>query len=88
MEPNPPDKDLSYTITESMGSTLGEVSFPALVKKEVPDNLEDLITQHSPECELRVHITNIVSLQHTNQSPASTEDYSTYSTIVGGVKTP
>ena len=60
-----------------LGSEVSEVTFTVPVKQEVPDNLEDLITQHSPECELRVHITNIVSLQHNSQSPPSTEDYST-----------
>ena len=81
--------NLNCTITESMGSALGEVMFPApIVKHEHADNLKDLITQHSPQCELHMHITNIVSLQHPNESPASTENYSTDSTIIGGVCTP
>ena len=72
-----------------MGSALGEVTFPApVIKHEIPDNVEDIITQHSPQCELHVHITNIVSLHQHNESPASTENYSTDSTLIGGVITP
>ena len=87
-EPNDPP-DVTYTITESMGSTLGEITFQdPNVKTEVVETAEEIITQHSPQCELRMHITNIVSLQQPSRSPASMMEYSTDSTILRGIVMP
>ena len=87
-KPNDPP-DVTYTITESMGSTLGEITFQdPNVKTEAIETAEEIITQHSPQCELHMHITNIVSLQQPSMSPASTIEYSTDSTILRGIVTP
>ena len=88
LEPNNPP-GVAYTITESMGSTLGEITFQdPNVKTELTETAEEIIAQHSPQCELRMHISNIVSLQQPSRSPASTMEYSTDSTILRGIVSP
>ena len=81
-----------YTITESMGSSLGEISFPSsdrkiTVKQEPVETVGDILMHHSPECQLCVQITNIISLSGANRIPMPTDGDSTDSTVLGGIQT-
>ena len=58
------------------------------VKEEQQETVGDVLTYHSPKCELRVQIANIMSLNPGEESPSTTLEYSTDSTVMGGITTP
>ena len=53
------------------------------IKKEPAESYSKILTSHSPNCELWMQITNIISLRG-EESPTDTAEYSTDSTILGG----
>ena len=57
------------------------------IKREPVESVSEILTSHSPECELRMQITNIISLRG-DHSPTDTAEYSTDSTIMEGTLTP
>ena len=63
------------------------MSFQTSVKTEPIETIWEILDTHSPDCELHMQITNIVSLRSGSHSPTITEDYSTDSTIIAGVIT-
>ena len=78
-------------VSMDTGSIIGEVTTVKTekeIKAEPEEIINDILTKHSPQCQLRVQITNIVSLQSASNSPPTTDSYSTESTIVGGTITP
>ena len=52
----------SFTLTESLGSNLGEIVFPVPVKQKMAETVENILTTHSPTCQLRLQITDIYSI--------------------------
>ena len=58
VEPDVLDQNMMFTITESMGSALGEISFPSTIKDEPTDTVGQVLTTHSPTCELRCGLEN------------------------------
>ena len=58
----------SFALTESLGSSLGEIIFPAPVKQEITETAEtvqDIISTHSPTCQLCLRITDTFSMRNT-----------------------
>ena len=89
-EPKVESTTTGYVLNETLGSSLGEIMFPAPnyeVKTEPPEYEEtvgDILTKHSPGCKLRVEITNIVSLASHTGEATSDAQYSSDSTIILG----
>ena len=87
VEPDIIDQNTIFTLTESMGSNLGEISFPATVKDELPEAVQQVLSTHSPTCQLRcgieTRLDSLASMQsETNeQEPSPTEGYSLEYTI-------
>ena len=84
--------DPTYIITSAnMSVLIGEytsVKTEGEIKTKPLDNIRDILSQHSPECQLRMQIGNIVSLRNTSRTPTQIDGFSTESTIVCSVKTP
>ena len=57
------------------------------IKCEPAESMTEILDSHSPQCKLRMQITNIISLRQ-EYSPTDNTEYSTDSTIVGGILTP
>ena len=66
VEPTDNGAITSFAITESLGSTLGEIVFPVPVKQELPDSEWNIISTHSPTYQLRLQIANTYSLNAGN----------------------
>ena len=76
----------SLALTESLGSSLGEIIFPAPVKQEITETAEtvqNIISTHSPTCQLHLRITNTLSMRNmsdanptTNTAPDKDLDWS------------
>ena len=56
----------SFALTESLGSNLGEIVFPVPIKQELPESAGNIISTHSPTCQLRLQISDIYSLPANN----------------------
>ena len=70
----PPDDGniSSFALTESLGSNLGEIVFPAPVKQEPLEILRTIISSHSPTCQLWIKITDTYTVKNnsgTNMAP-------------------
>ena len=82
VEPDIIDRNTVFTLTESMGSNLGEISFPSTVKDELSEMVEQVLSTHSPSCQLRCGIeSRLESLARiqkdlNEQEPSPTESYS------------
>ena len=96
-----PDYFLEQSVSPSMNLTqdtntsiIGEYSITNQVKQEPQIKTEpelkvgSVLAEHSPSCQLKLQISNIISVQNPPKTPMSTEDYSTDSTIQGGIITP
>ena len=68
VEPSEEGNISSYALTESLGSNLGEIVFPAPVKQEPPETLEKIISSHSGTCQLRIQITDTYSVKNGSSS--------------------
>ena len=78
-KPEPVEKayTTSFALTESLGSSLGEIFFPAPVKQETPETVQNIISTHSPTCQLCLRITDTYSMKDklgTNLSPNTAPD--------------
>ena len=73
---------------------IGEYSVTDPVKRETEIKAEpletvgDILTDHSLQCQLRIQISNIISIQGSTRTPTPTDEYSMDSTIQGGIVTP
>ena len=56
----------SFALMESLGSSLGEIIFPAPVKQETPEAVQKTISTHSPTYQLCLQITDVDSMAATN----------------------
>ena len=71
---DPDSANTNYILNETIGSSMGEIVFPApVVKTETPatviqDNVNSILTEHSPQCQLRLQISNITSIRSTTQN--------------------
>ena len=87
VEPDIIDQNTVFTLTESMGSNLGEISFPSTVKDELTETVEQVLSTHSPTCQLccgiETRLESLASMQReTNeQEPSPTEGYSSEEAI-------
>ena len=83
VEPGPSEEGTLFTLTESLGSTLGEITFPMPVKAEPSETVREVLSTHSPQCQLLIHVRDYMSQQHPEfSSETPTEDYSTDDTIL------
>ena len=83
VEPGLSEEGTLFTLTESIGSTLGEITFPMPVKAEPSETVREVLSTHSPQCQLRIHVRDHMSQQHPEfSSETPTEDYSTDDTIL------
>ena len=89
IEPDVLDQNTMFMVTESMGSHLGEISFPSIIKDEPVETLEEVLTTHTPSCQLRCGLeqqlktlTSTHSGSSTEPEPSQTMDYSSDETIV------
>ena len=89
-EPKTESPMTGYVLNETLGSSLGEITFPAPgyhVKIEPPEYEEtvgDILTKHSPGCKLRVEISNIVSLaSHTGEVTLDVQSSSSSTILLG-----
>ena len=89
VEPEVLDKNTMFTITESMGSSLGEISFPSVIKDEPDETVGQVLTTHSPSCQLRCglehHLQTMLgthSESTTEPEPSQTMEYSSDETIL------
>ena len=83
VEPGPSEEGTFFTLTESLGSTLGEITFPVPVKAEPSETVSEILTTHSLQCQLCTHVRDYMSQQHPDfSSEIPTEDYSTDDTIL------
>ena len=79
---------------DTTSSVIGEYSVTGQVKQEPEIKNEPImtvgsvLTENSPHCQLRIQISNIISVQNPSRTPMPTDDYSTDSTIQGGIVTP
>ena len=62
VEPQDKGNISPFALTESLGSNLGEIVFPVPIKQEMPKTVENILTTHSPTCQLRLQITDIYSI--------------------------
>ena len=88
VEPEVLDQNTMFTITESMGSALGEISFPSTIKDEPNETVGQVLATHSPTCELRCGLENKLQTMLNTQSdamepePSPTMEYSSDETIL------
>ena len=73
----------SFALTESLGSSLGEIIFQAPVKQEITETVQNIISTHSPTCQLCLRITDTFSMNDksdanltTNTAPDKDLDWS------------
>ena len=52
------------------------------------ETIGTILTEHSPQCQLRLQISNVISVQDNTIMPPPTDEYSTDSTIQCGIITP
>ena len=52
VEPQDDGNITSFALTESLGSNLGEIVFPVSIKQELPETVGNIISTHSPTCQL------------------------------------
>ena len=82
VEPDIINRNTVFTLTESMGSNLGEISFPATVKDELPETVKQVLSTHSLTCQLwcgiETRLESLASMQReaNEQEPSPTEGYS------------
>ena len=69
-------------------SVTNQVKHEPQIKTEPEPTVGSVLAEHSPSCQIRLQISNIISVQNLPKTPTSTEDYSTDSTIQGGIITP
>ena len=85
VEEEPLGDNTMYTLTESLGSTLGEISFAVPVKAEPGETIGNVLSTHSPGCQLRVHVRDYMSAHHPDfNSETPTDSYSSDETIIIG----
>ena len=89
IEPDVLDQNTMFTITESMGSHLGEISFPSIIKDEPDETVGQVLTTHSPSCQLRCGLKHQLqtllgthSGSSTEPEPSQTMEYSSDETII------
>ena len=68
-------------------SVTNQVKQEPQIKTEPELMVGSVLAEHSPSCQLRLQISNIISVQNLPKTPTSTEDYSTDSTIQGDIIT-
>ena len=75
-----------FTLTETLGSNLGEISFPSSVKEEPSETVGQVLTTHSPTCQLRCGLQHklqtMLNIQPDTVEPSPTEGYSSDETIL------
>ena len=82
------DQNTMFTITESMGGTLGEISLPSTIKDEPNEMVGQVLATRSPTCELRCGLENKLQTMLDTQSdamepePSPTMEYSSDETIL------
>ena len=89
IEPDVLDQNTMFMVTESMGSHLGEISFPSIIKDEPDETLEEVLTTHSPSCQLRCSLEQQLqtllgthSGSSTEPEPSQTMEYSSDEMII------
>ena len=89
IEPDVLDQNTMFTITESMGSQLGEISFPSIIKDDPDETVGEVLTTHSPSCQLRCGLEHQLqtllgthSGSSTEPEPSQTMEYSSDDTII------
>ena len=79
---------------DTTSSVIGEYSVTGQIKQELKRKSEpvmtvgNVLTEHSLHCQLRIQISNIISVQNPSRTPTPTDEYSTDSTIQRGIVTP
>ena len=58
------------------------------IKSEPLESVEQIMAQHSPQCQLWIQISNVISVPDVIRTPSPTDEYSTDSTIQAGIITP
>ena len=89
VEPEVVDKNTMFTITESMGSSLGEISFPSVIKDEPNKTVGQVLATHLPSCQLRCGLEHKLQTMLGTHSesiiepePSQTMEYSSDETIL------
>ena len=88
VEPDIIDTNTMFTLMESLGSNLGEISFPSTVKDEPTETVGHVLSTHLPMCQLRcgleTKLETLLSAQKdtVEQEPSPTEGYSSEETIL------
>ena len=88
VEPEVLDSNTMFTITESMGSNLGEISFPSIIKDEPNETVGQVLASHSPSCQLRCGLEHRLQTMLDTQfeslepEPSPTMEYSSDDTIL------
>ena len=91
----PPKDDVPTGLSTGNTSTtiIDEVSLPEQIKQESDiktepaDTATTILAEHSPQCQLRLEISRVISMQQPSRTPTPTDGYSTDSTIQGGIVT-
>ena len=80
---DPDSVNTNYVLNETIGSSMGEIVFPApVVKTETPetdihDSVNSILVEHSPQCQLRLQITSISSIGSTTNQNTLQQEYPT-----------
>ena len=89
IEPDVLDQNTMFMVTESMGSHLGEITFPSVIKDEPDETLVEGLTTHLPSCQLRCGFEQQLQTllgTHSGSSaepePSQTMEYSSDETII------
>ena len=78
------------TIIRPIGeySVTDPVKWETKIKAEPLETVGDILTDHSPQCQLWIQISYIISIQGSTRTPTPTDEYSMDSTIQDGIVTP
>ena len=92
-EPPQDDTHTGSSTGNTLTAVIGEVSLTEQVKQESdikiepPETDTTILAGHSPQCQLRLEISKVITMQQPTRTPKPTDEYSTDSMIQGGIVT-
>ena len=83
----PDIRNTNYVLNETIGSSMGEIVFPAPTVKIETMDFDDqdiantILTEHSPQCQLHLRISNIISIRSNSHNSTNESQSQTNQTI-------
>ena len=84
---DPDIRNTNYVLNETIGSSMGEIVFPAPTVKIETMDFDDqdiantILTEHSPQCQLHLRISNIISIRSNSHNSTNESQSRTNQTI-------